>query len=506
MTFTPTAEQENIVTTALTGKDVIVQAYSGSSKTYTLTLVAKAMPEKKILYVAFNKAIATEASEKMPKNVHCRTVHSVAYGKTDKSILNKLKGEKPNNKYLAADLRIQGCEVWDKKAEQNVYLSPLRLIGWVNKTVLRFMQSSDDRLKMFHVYIDPDYSDLPLDEIKPMLLESAKMLWEKYKDPSDKLTIPHDVYLKLFALSGIDLGYDVVMLDESADCSPVMLSILASQKGSQKIYVGDSYQKIYSFTGSIDISTKVDAVRCNLTKSFRFGKAIADEANVVLGLLGSTTSLVGTDIESTVDTFPTPNAVVCRTNSGVLAKYIEELTLNPTKKINISCDTQAILHFAECLIELDEIGKSYHKYLKGFKSSRQFYKWLKETDEDVELEITNLANICKKLGAHQIVESLAEYCDRLRPDLVITTAHKSKGLEWDHVLLGDDYPDPYNSENSEEKRLFYVAMTRAKKSISGIGQYKKDFNPAMSNLRGLFGAFLAQEAETVERILELDGF
>lgn len=55
---------------------------------------------------------------------------------------------------------------------------------------------------------------------------------------------------------------------------------------------------------------------------------------------------------------------------------------------------------------------------------------------------------------------------------MITTAHKSKGLEWDNVELSDDFPDPYFNKNDEEKRLFYVAMTRAKKNLHGIEQYK----------------------------------
>ena len=71
MKFKPTAQQQHIVDTALTGQDVIVQAYAGSSKTYSLTLVAEALKDKRILYVAFNKAIAVEAAEKKPSNVEC---------------------------------------------------------------------------------------------------------------------------------------------------------------------------------------------------------------------------------------------------------------------------------------------------------------------------------------------------------------------------------------------------------------------------------------------------
>ena len=113
MKFKPTAQQQHIVDTALTGQDVIVQAYAGAAKSSTLCLIAQAMPTKKILYVAFNKAIAVEAAEKMPNNVECRTVHSVAYANTPKEIINKLRGYKPNNKYLIDELGVEGFDVYD---------------------------------------------------------------------------------------------------------------------------------------------------------------------------------------------------------------------------------------------------------------------------------------------------------------------------------------------------------------------------------------------------------
>ena len=477
MKFTPTKEQSHIVATASTGVDVIIQAYAGASKTSTLVLVADELKDKSILYLAFNKSIATEATDKMPNNVDCRTVHSVAYQNTDKSILKKLRyNSRPNNKQLAQELGVMPFEALDTKTCDTVYLSDLRLVGWVNKTLQRFMQSSDTVFKLKHTYIDDDYKSLLLDDLKPMLLSCAEKLWKRYNDTNDKLPIPHDVYLKLFSLSGKDLGYDVVMVDEAQDVSPVMLSILKSQQTSQKVYVGDSFQKIYSFTGSIDISDKVDAVKCYLSKSFRFGNEIADEANFLLQNLGATSKLYGNDKKAYVDkTNSTPKAILCRTNSNVLQTYIEELSCNPKLKINISCDTDSILHFAESLLELDSKGKTQHKHLKGFKSINGFYVWLKETDEDVDLDVKHLASVCAKIGTKNVVKALSSYTNYDKPDLTIVTAHKSKGLEWDSIRLSTDFVNPYTNKCcDEERRLFYVAMTRAKAHLNGIAWYKQE--------------------------------
>ena len=63
------------------GDRLKVEAKAGSGKTSTLVEVAKANPDKRFLYLAFNKAIVNEAKGKFPKNVVVKTTHSLAYGK-----------------------------------------------------------------------------------------------------------------------------------------------------------------------------------------------------------------------------------------------------------------------------------------------------------------------------------------------------------------------------------------------------------------------------------------
>jgi superfamily I DNA/RNA helicase len=59
--------------------------------------------------------------------------------------------------------------------------------------------------------------------------------------------------------------------------------------------------------------------------------------------------------------------------------------------------------------------------------------------------------------------------------LILTTMHSSKGLEWDHVWIARSeetiVPDPKSTE-SEERRLFHVAMTRARESLRVSGTSK----------------------------------
>ncbi len=56
-----------------------------------------------------------------------------------------------------------------------------------------------------------------------------------------------------------------------------------------------------------------------------------------------------------------------------------------------------------------------------------------------------------------------------REGVRLSTAHKAKGLEFDHVFILDGAWNPRTNsrrEIEEERRIFYVAMTRAKKSLA----------------------------------------
>ncbi|WYX33274.1 hypothetical protein WJ976_32885 (plasmid) [Achromobacter denitrificans] len=58
---------------------VAAMALSGSGKTPTSIGVAEARPKEKMLYVCFAKANADEAKLRFPRNVDCRTGHSIAF-------------------------------------------------------------------------------------------------------------------------------------------------------------------------------------------------------------------------------------------------------------------------------------------------------------------------------------------------------------------------------------------------------------------------------------------
>lgn len=55
--------------------------------------------------------------------------------------------------------------------------------------------------------------------------------------------------------------------------------------------------------------------------------------------------------------------------------------------------------------------------------------------------------------------------------MLLLTAHRAKGLEFDHVLILDG--GGWSKTNDEERRLFYVAMTRARKTLTLCSRQKQ---------------------------------
>ena len=75
------------------------------------------------------------------------------------------------------------------------------------------------------------------------------------------------------------------------------------------------------------------------------------------------------------------------------------------------------------------------------------------------------------------IEWLAEWGRQIRRrqrGLLLLTAHSAKGLEFDHVVVLDgDWNQPGGGNDAdEERRLYYVAMTRAKKTLA-LGRFEK---------------------------------
>lgn len=117
----------------------------------------------------------------------------------------------------------------------------------------------------------------------------------------------------------------------------------------------------------------------------------------------------------------------------------------------------------------------YEVYLKKRAQNEEQWREWKELLEWLCEEAANYATVEEWLDAQQIYErELQNQREKTREDsdIALMTVHGSKGLEFDRVYIPDCnekvFPHgamPDEEACEEERRIFYVAMTRAKKSL-----------------------------------------
>src|SRR4051812_32783493 len=276
--FKPTEEQEFSSTEYATGDDLAISAYAGSGKTATLVLLSEQDQDSKIGFLAFNKKIATAADKKFPRNVQCRTAHSHAYRAVGKNYADRLNGPRIYAKAHARFLGIRsGLEVGE-----DMVLSPYHLAVQVQNTVKRFCYSAEQEIDWMHVPFMPG-ADMSI--LRAYLVPLARKMWDDKQLMAGQCAFTHDDYFKLWSLSNPRLPFDVVQIDEAQDSNPALMSVVENQRQAQKVIVGDANQQIYAWRGAVDALSTFDAKRrAILSKSFRFGEAVADEANKWLTL------------------------------------------------------------------------------------------------------------------------------------------------------------------------------------------------------------------------------
>lgn len=241
-------------------------------------------------------------------------------------------------------------------------------------------------------------------------------------------------------------------------------------------YFGDGILTHNSWRGSVDAMDKLDLpTRLPLTQSFRFGPAVADEANLWLAALGTKTRISGTpSISSQVGPLhANPDAVLCRTNAATIGAVIEyQASGVPVALVGGGLEVRQLAAAAE---ELQTTGRTWHPDLLAFTSWGQVQDYV---EHDGGSELATFVKLIDSYGAAGIMRAVDDCVSEDRAAVTVSTAHKAKGREWSRVKVGSDFPQPMPPDPAPEDlmMLAYVTVTRARHhldagSLAWIGQY-----------------------------------
>lgn len=113
--------------------------------------------------------------------------------------------------------------------------------------------------------------------------------------------------------------------------------------------------------------TGFDATHLTLTRSFRFGPLLAEQANQWLALTDAPIRLTGTDaIPTKVGLVTSPDAVLCRTNIGAMTEVMRQL--GSGRRVALSRGGQTLSTLALAARDLEEGRRTGHPELVLFAS------------------------------------------------------------------------------------------------------------------------------------------
>lgn len=437
-----------------------------------------------------NHLIGGKSSEEYVKEMEWKRKVHKKYGTTLIETFSYYQSENRLLTRLAEKLQAQGVEFneIDYREVYRILLENKTIKEWEDfivllKTFIELFKGNnydENKFKEFYDYVgglkDSFSKDRTIAFLK--IVEEIYNDYEAYLlkikkiDFNDMINKASDCIVK----NGLDLPYKYIIVDEYQDTSFTRYNLLRNicdSIGAKIMVVGDDWQSIYSFSGcDVNIFTKFDNFFdvCEtryIEKTYRNSQQLIDaSSNFVM---------------------KNPDQTRKELKSSKSLKY-------PIKLVNFDNDFDEILKFE--LIIKDIINQSAFKNKKILilgRNNKDIFNLLKNFNVENEygkrkFEILGDED---KLRRNKFVKIVY----RESPDVNIEyrTVHQSKGLECDNVILINlknwkaGFPnkmvdDPVlnfvkrNGDSfsyAEERRLFYVALTRTKNNVYLLSPYFK---------------------------------
>lgn len=461
-----TKEQQDVVDYALQAEEgelLLIDSVAGSGKTTLLVGVAEALKPSTGLYLAYNKSIATSSQKKFPSAVDCRTTHSLAY------------------KAIVVPMKLTVGFFGPRQVEEKISYGEKQLLI--------------EDIREFCLSKHTDYEEYAKEcgrANTPLAIKYLNLMSQ------GKIECTHDFYLKAFhiALANDDIEcptYDLLMLDEAGDLNEVTLEVFKLLPAKLKLAVGDPHQNIYTFNHTINCFEQLEGQGkvFNLSKSFRVPKHIAEPVQAFCKKYLNP-DMVFEGVEATEDTIKT-RGFISRTNSGLINKIIELNDqrvpyglIRPAKEIFKVPLMVAGLKYQGKIYDpaykhvQDDVDDWYENKNNVKTNNPSMLGYLRSLYPD-DLALGQSIGLVQSKGKGAMFEAYAEAKnhENKKQDFILTTAHSSKGLEFDEVIIAPDLNKSIENlltaiddgqvqvgagmapSDKEALNLYYVACTRA---------------------------------------------
>ncbi len=478
--------------------NLIVRARAGTGKTTTVMEGVSRAPDDRILLAAFNKKIATELQERLTNPAsEAKTLHGVGFGFV-RSYWSKIKVDSYGDRAWAISEEACGGAPDDVRKDVIKLSTKLKAIlpmvgdgstpGGTEADVDAIIEVADN----FDISMDPEWVKDGFD--MPFLAKAAismLCIGESFRDGmidfDDMIWLP---VRNRWARP----RYDLVVIDEAQDMNRVQIDLaqMVCKEGGRIAVVGDDRQAIYGFrgadSGSIDrLKEELGAEELGLTTTYRCGKNIVREAQRIvvdfdaheLKQPGEVSSIPR---EKMFDLVRPGDFILGRTNAPLVSACLKLLRMG-----------------VRANIEGRDVGKGLSAAIKAAGKGPARYDWARFSnalDAHIAKKVSGAAargkrgeaTIARLYDQHETImalmdgltsvdELLARIDDLFAETkgggarVILSSVHKSKGLESDNVFLLEETffsraaKPPEWVSPTEEKNIEYVAITRAKNRL-----------------------------------------
>jgi hypothetical protein len=394
-------------------------------------------------------------------------------------------------------------EFYDNFLETKGYYAELSEI--LDENDLKLCHGSIIYSEVVEEYFENIEHLIDLEAAEENIYKTLALLCSKYIDEglaiakSESVICFYEMLLlcKLWPIDEIPIRYLIV--DEAQDFSPMihaLLSVFVSEYTSL-IVVGDPNQAIFQWAGAEKSSYQklIDQFECEvlpLSLSFRCGENIIKYAQKYVPEIECGNDRIGkitvTDSPEFEGAYEYGDLVLGRSRLDVAKAYLEYMGSSPkiiaySKGVNILSAVKDVSK--QCIDEGNPIedvysfaAKNVTRIMKQLKSGVPGLRENYELFSIVKMAVGSLPRDRKFFSRddlHALIEKFYPVSKFIPDDkdcIRFLTVHMAKGSEADRVICLDAkkfHPPATDNEDSEEARLSYVMVTRAREELIFCG-------------------------------------
>lgn len=496
--ISPTPEQDAIIEAArASDTSIIISAMAGCAKTTSLRLLAKHLPMRPTLALAFNVRIKKELEKGFPGHFEVMTLNGLGHRAWCRAINKRCKVD-TNKAYNAIKAVVNDLNL-DSGGFSTVstLVKGARHAGLVpNPMSNQFPGLLPDDWASWEAIADSHYMDISDD-----VVHAARRALQSLIRQSFDGTIDYDDQIYMSTLfGGVFPRFPITLVDEAQDLSPLNHKQISKAAASRLIVCGDPRQAIYAFRGAD--SSSMESLRnlrdtwveLPLTTTFRCPKAIvARQQSHAPGFTAAPSAPTGefhdwTDrqwnIADLQSLYPDKHiAILCRNNAPIIAAALRIIRSGRGCTVLGSEIGKALVSLSKKILSADNIPAETCRQLIETWRARE--NSINEANGKYErISITNDRADCLlavldsggALTSGQLRGTLTTMFTKENLSITLSTGHKAKGLEWPIVVHLDPWRIPSKwARNAaaeghmvpmkQDLNLRYVIETRAQQVL-----------------------------------------